>query len=100
MERKNAQVQWTPTSFQLRLLDQLRSVKLHILEWVAFPSPGDLPNPGIKPRSPTPQAHSLRSELPVGVGSLSLLQGVFLKRRDQIGVSCIAGRFKKDLCST
>ena len=23
-----------------------------ILEWVAFPSPGDLPNPGIEPRSP------------------------------------------------
>ena len=23
-----------------------------ILEWVAFPSPGDLPNPGIKPMSP------------------------------------------------
>ena len=22
------------------------------LEWVAFPFPGDFPNPGIKPRSP------------------------------------------------
>ena len=30
-----------------------------ILEWVAIPSPGDLPNPGIEPRSPTLQAHSL-----------------------------------------
>ena len=30
-----------------------------ILEWVAFPSPGDLPNPGIEPRSPTLQANSL-----------------------------------------
>ena len=27
-----------------------------------FSSPGDLPNPGIKPRSPTLQAHSLPSE--------------------------------------
>ena len=27
-----------------------------ILEWVALPAPGDLPNPGIKPRSPTLQA--------------------------------------------
>ena len=27
------------------------------------PPPGDLPNPGIKPRSPTVQAHSLPSEL-------------------------------------
>ena len=35
-----------------------------ILEWVPFPSPGDLPNPGIKPRSPASQADSLPSEPP------------------------------------
>ena len=29
-----------------------------------FPSPGDLPDPGIEPRSPTLQADSLLSELP------------------------------------
>ena len=29
-----------------------------ILVWVAFPSPGDLPDPGIKPRSPALQADS------------------------------------------
>ena len=29
-----------------------------------FPSPGDLPNPGIKPRSPAMQAHTLPSEPP------------------------------------
>ena len=29
-----------------------------------FPSPGDLPNPGIKPRSPALQADSLLSEPP------------------------------------
>ena len=28
-----------------------------------FPAPGDLPNPGIKPRSPTLQADSLPTEL-------------------------------------
>ena len=34
-----------------------------ILEWVAIPfSPGDLPNPGIEPRSPSLQADSLPSE--------------------------------------
>ena len=33
-----------------------------ILEWVAFPSPGDLPDPGIKLRSPALQADSLPSE--------------------------------------
>ena len=29
-----------------------------------FPSPGDLPNPGIEPRPPALQAHSLPSEPP------------------------------------
>ena len=33
-----------------------------ILEWVAISSPGDLPNPGIKPKSLTLQADSLPSE--------------------------------------
>ena len=47
-----------------------------------FPFPGDLPNPGFKPRSPTLQADSLLSEPPgkpknTGDGSLSLLQGTF-----------------------
>ena len=47
------------------------------------PPAGDLPNPGIKPRSPTLQADSLPSEptgkpMNTGVGSLSLLQRIFL----------------------
>ena len=47
------------------------------------PPPGDLPNPGIEPRSPVLQADSLLTEPPgkpknPGVGSLSLLQGIFL----------------------
>ena len=29
-----------------------------------FPSPGDLPNPGVKPKSPSLQADSLGTELP------------------------------------
>ena len=29
-----------------------------------FPSPGDLPDPGIEPRSPALQAHALTSEPP------------------------------------
>ena len=58
-------------------------LQARILEWVTFPSPGDLPNPGIKPRSPTLQADSLPAEPQgkpknTGVGSLSLLQGMFL----------------------
>ena len=75
MERRNGQVQWTPTSL---IPFQLRSVKLHTLEWVAFPSPGDLPNPGIEPRSPALQTDSLPAEPQgkpknIGVGSLSFL---------------------------
>jgi len=47
-----------------------------------FPSPEDLPNPGIESRSPALQADSLPAEPPgkpknTGVGSLSLLQGNF-----------------------
>ena len=34
-----------------------------LLEWVAF-FPGDLPNPGIEPRSPALQADSLPAEPP------------------------------------
>ena len=46
------------------------------------PSPGDLPNPGIELRSPALQVDSLPSEPSgklknTGVGSLSLLQGIF-----------------------
>ena len=37
-------------------------LQARIPEWVAFPSPGDLPNPGIEPRSPTLPADSLPSE--------------------------------------
>ena len=45
--------------------------------------PGDLPNPGIEPRSPSLQVDSLLSGPPgnpknTGVDSLSLLQGIFL----------------------
>ena len=33
-------------------------LKARVLEWVAFPSPGDLPDPGIKPGSPSLQAET------------------------------------------
>ena len=35
-----------------------------ILEWVAYSSPGDLPNPGIELESPALQVDSLPAELP------------------------------------
>ena len=51
-------------------------LQARILEGVAFPSPGDHPNPGIKPRSPALQADSLPAEAQgkpknTGVGNLS-----------------------------
>ena len=47
-----------------------------ILEWGPFPSPGNLPNPGVEPRFPALQADSSPAEPPgkpknTGVGSLS-----------------------------
>ena len=56
--------------------------------WIGLPCspPRDLPNPGIKPRSPALQVASLPAESPgkamnTGVGSLSLLQGIFLTQK-------------------
>ena len=62
-----------------------------------FPFPGDFSDPGIKPRSPALQVDSLPAEPQgkpknTGVGSLSLLQGVF-PTQERTGVSWIAGRF-------
>ena len=55
-----------------------------------FPSPGDLPNPGIEPRAPTLQADSFPAEPPgkpknTGVGGLSLLQRIFLTQESNRG---------------
>ena len=55
------------------------------------PPPGHLPNPGIKPRSPSLQADSLPAEPPgkpknTGVGSLSHLQGIFPTQESNRGL--------------
>ena len=56
-----------------------------------YPSPGDLPNPRIEPRSPALQADSLLFELPgkaknTGGGSLALLQGNFPTQESNQGL--------------
>ena len=56
-----------------------------------FPSPGDLPNPGIEPRSPTLQADSSPAEPQgkpenTGVGSLSFLQRIFPTQGSNLGL--------------
>ena len=48
-----------------------------------FPSPGDLPNPGIEPGSPALQTDTLPSE---PLGSLSLLQWIFLTQELNQGI--------------
>ena len=53
-----------------------------ILEWIAFPSLGDLPNTGTEPRSTSLQKDSLPAEPQgkpknTGVGGLSLLPQIF-----------------------
>ena len=50
-------VDYSPPGFSIHGILQAR-----ILEWVAFPSPGDIPSPGIEPRSPALQADALPSE--------------------------------------
>ena len=62
-----------------------------------FPPPGDLPNPGIEPGSPTLQADSLQSEPPgkpkiTGVGSLSYSRGTSWPGNRTV-VSCTASGF-------
>ena len=60
MEVKVAQLcptLWDPMDYTVHGVLQAR-----ILEGVAFPTSGDLPNPGIEPRSPALQADSLPAE--------------------------------------
>ena len=61
------------------------------VEWVALPFPGDLPNPEIEPRSPAFREDSLPAEplgkaKSTGVGSLSILQGIFLTQESNCGL--------------
>ncbi|CAI9176906.1 unnamed protein product [Rangifer tarandus platyrhynchus] len=52
-----------------------------------FPSPGDLPNPGIKPRSPALQAISLPSEPPM-FKSINGISALKEKIPETCSVSC------------
>ena len=77
-------------------------LQVRILAWVAFPSPGDLSNPGIESRSTTLQVDSLSAE-PQGKPQGSIhrtLEWVAYpfsrgssQPRNKTRVSCIAGGF-------
>ena len=59
-----------------------RILQGRILEWLPFPSPGDLPHPGVEPESPELQADFLPSE-PLGkpLGEPAKRQILILKIR-------------------
>ena len=52
-------------------------LQARILEWIAFLSPGDLPNPRIESRSPTLQADSLPAE-PQGKPTVSQFAQIYV----------------------
>ena len=62
-------IPWSVASFH-------KVLQARILDGLPFPSPGDLPNPGIEPGSPALQADSLLSKLTSSVqfSSLSLVR--------------------------
>ena len=73
-------------------------LQARILEWVAMPSSGDLPNPETEPRSPTLQVGDLLHL--IQQGSPRILEWVvhpFSREsswpRNQTRLSCFAGRF-------
>ena len=55
----------------------LGMLQARILQWVAISPPGDLPNPGLEPGSPSLQADSLPTEL----------QGSFIQTLNQDALS-------------
>ena len=81
--------QWTAP--HTRLLYPWQFSRQEYWSGLPCPPPGDLPNPGIEPRSPTLQMDSLPSEPPgktknTGVGSLSLLHGIFPTQESNRGL--------------
>ena len=54
----------TPWTVAYKAPPSVRFSRQEYWSGVPFPSPGDLPDPGIEPGSPTFQADTLTSELP------------------------------------
>ena len=61
-EKKGKVTRSSPTLCDPRDYTVHGILQASVLEWVDIPSPGDLPNPGIEPRSPVLQADSLPAE--------------------------------------
>ena len=69
-------------------------LQARILEWVAFPFSRDLPNPGIKPRSPALQADCSPAEPREGKGRIREAPYPLRKSELTIFIKCLcpAGR--------
>ena len=67
----------TPGTIAYQALPSMGFSRQEYWSGVPFPSPGDLPDPGIEPGSPTLQADSLSSE-PLGKHHDNLLLGDIL----------------------
>ena len=65
----------TPWTVAYQALPSMGFSRQEYWSGLPFPSPGDLPNPGIEPGSPTLQADTLTSEPP---GTLSVMSILFL----------------------
>ena len=91
-------IQFSPSESHSAVSDSLRphglvhgNLQARVLEWVAFPFSWGSSQPGIEPRSPALQADSLSAEphgklKKTGVGSLCLLQGIFLTQESNWGL--------------
>ena len=74
-----------------RTIQSMEFSRLEYWNGWPFSPPGDFPSPGIKPRSPALQEDSLSAEPQgkpknTGVGSLSLLQQIFLTQESNRGL--------------
>ena len=81
----------TPWTVAHQILLSMEFSRQEYWSGLVFPSPGDLSNPGIEPRSPAFQSDSLLSEplrkpKNTGVGSLSFLQESFLTQTTDLGL--------------
>ena len=71
----------TPWTVALQAPLSMGILQARILEWVAMPPPGHLPDPGIGPGSPTLQADALPSEPPGSIGVHKLNLGKYITQQ-------------------
>ena len=61
-----------------------------------FPSPGDLPDPGIEPESPALQADSLPFEPPIKINMKNCIQANYYKQKFKVKSFLIGASLQED----